>query len=174
MAQIDVDKCVMTHYPAAVLGKASEPVKEIDDTIRRLVDRMIDVLIETRGVGLAAPQVGVALRLFIVSLDCSREHVKVYVNPKVTPAGDLEETEEGCLSVPGVYPKIRRFKRAMVTAMDLEGREFTEEAEGLYARCLQHENDHIDGTTIVNRMGAAARIAHRRQLKRLAEKQEGK
>jgi peptide deformylase len=174
MAQIDVDKCVMTHYPAAVLGKAAEPVKEIDDTIRRLVDRMIDVLVETRGVGLAAPQIGVSLRLFIVSLDCSRDHVKVYINPKVTPAGDLEETEEGCLSVPGVWPKIRRFKRATVTATDLNGREFTEEAEGLYARCLQHENDHIDGTTIVNRMGAAARIAHRRQLKRLADKQEGK
>jgi peptide deformylase len=171
---IDVDKCGMTHYPAPVLAKTAEPVQEIDDTIRRLVDRMIDVLIETRGVGLAAPQVGVPLRLFIVSLDCSREHVKVYINPKVTPTGDLEETEEGCLSVPGIWPKIRRFKRATVTATDLDGREFTEEADGLYARCLQHENDHIEGTTIVNRMGAAARIAHRRQLKRLAEKQEGK
>ena len=174
MAQVDVEKCAMTHYPAGVLGKPAEPVKEIDDTIRRLVDKMIDILIETRGIGLAAPQAGVPLRLFIVSLDCSREHVKVYVNPKVTPAGDLEETEEGCLSVPGIYPKIRRFKRATVTAMDLDGRQFTEEADGLYARCLQHESDHLDGTTIVNRMGAAARIANRRQFKRLAEKQEGK
>jgi peptide deformylase len=76
--------------------------------------------------------------------------------------------------VPGVWPKIRRFKRATVTATDLNGHEFTEDGEGLYARCLQHEYDHIEGTTIVNRMGAAARIAHRRQLQRLADKHEGK
>ena len=96
------------------------------------------------------------------------------VGVTVTPAGDLDELEEGCLSVPGIWTKIRRYKKATVTATDLEGREFTEQAEGIYARCLQHENDHLDGMTVVNRMGAAAKIAHRRQLKKLMEKQEGK
>jgi peptide deformylase len=174
MAQIDVDKCKITHYPAPVLGKAAEPVGQIDETIRRLVAKMTDIMIENRGMGLAAPQAGVGLRLFIISLDGSRENVKAYINPKVAPAGDLADGEEGCLSVPGIRPKIRRFTRATVTATDLDGRQFTEEAEGIYARCLQHENDHIDGTTIVNRMGTAARIANRRQLKKLLEKQEGK
>ncbi len=174
MSQIDVDKCHITHYPAAVLKKAAEPVREIDDSIRRLVERMTDILIEQNGVGLAAPQVGVSLRLFIVSLDVSREHVKVFINPTVTPHGDLEDKEEGCLSVPGVYTKIRRYKKATVTATDLEGRQFTEEAEDLYARCLQHEYDHIEGTVIVNRMGQAARIAHRRQLKKLTQENGGK
>lgn len=170
---IDVEKCTITHYPASVLGRPAEPVAEIDETILRLVDKMTDIMIENKGIGLAAPQAGVGLRLFIVSLDGSRESVRAYVNPTVTPAGDLDEIEEGCLSVPGVYTKVRRYKRATVTATDLAGNEFTEEAEGLYARCLQHESDHLDGMTIVNRMGAAAKIAHRRQLKKLAERAQG-
>lgn len=172
MADLDVDKCKITHYPARVLGRPAEPVGEIDETIRRLVDKMTDIMLENKGMGLAGPQAGVPLRIFIVSLDGTREKVRAYINPTVTPHGDLEEKEEGCLSVPGIYTKVRRYKKATVTATDLEGNEFAEEAEDLYARCLQHEGDHLQGMTIVNRMGQAARIAHRRQLKKLAEKHE--
>jgi len=170
MTQIDVDKCKMTHYPAAVLGRPSEPVETIDDNLGQLIAKMVDIMIENKGMGLAAPQAGVELRLFIISMDGSRESVRVYINPTVTTSGDLDEKEEGCLSVPGVWTKIRRYMKATVTATDLEGNEFTEEADGLYARCLQHESDHLDGMTVVNRMGAAAKIAHRRQLKKLAER----
>ena len=106
---------------------------------------------------------------FIISLDQSRENVKVYINPTVTTSGELDAVEEGCLSVPGVYTKIRRYKKCAVTATDLDGNKFTEQAEGLYARCLQHENDHINGITIADRMGSAARIAHRKQLKKLVK-----
>ena len=174
MSEIDIGKCKITHYPAEVLGRTAEPVQQIDETIRKLVEKMTDIMLANRGMGLAAPQAGVPLRLFIISLDASREKVRAYVNPTVTPAGDLVEIEEGCLSVPGIYTKIRRYRRATVTATDLDGHEFTEEADGLYARCLQHEYDHIEGTTIVKRMGAAAKIAHRRQLKKLTGKQEGR
>ena len=167
---LDVDKCKMTHYPASVLGRSAEPVEQIDETIHRLVAKMVDIMIENKGMGLAAPQAGVGLRLFIISMDGSRENVRVYVNPTVTTAGDLDEKEEGCLSVPGVWTKIRRYMKATVTATDLDGNEFTEQADGLYARCLQHESDHLDGMTVVNRMGAAAKIAHRRQLKKLTER----
>ena len=171
---IDADKCKITYYPAPVLRGPAKPVEKIDDSIRRLVERMTDIMIEHRGIGLAAPQAGLPLRLFIISLDMSRETVRAYINPTVTPSGDAEEQEEGCLSVPGVWTKVRRYKKATVTATDLDGHPFTEEADGLYARCLQHEYDHIEGTTIVNRMSTTARIAHRRQLKKLAEEQEGK
>ncbi len=174
MDHIDVDKCKITHYPAAVLGRPAEPVGEIDETIRRLVEKMTDIMLANKGMGLAAPQAGVGLRLFIISLDGTRENVRAYINPTVTPAGDLDEKEEGCLSVPGIWPKIRRYTRATVTATDLDGNEFTEEAEGIYARCLQHESDHLEGRTIVSRMGQAARIANRRQLKKLAREQQGK
>jgi len=174
MGQIDVDKCKMTRYPASVLKGRAAPVEKIDDSIRRLVEKMTDLMIEHKGVGFAAPQAGVGLRLFIISLTGTRDNVRVYINPTVTPQGELEEAEEGCLSVPGVWAKIRRYKRATVTATDLDGHEFTEEAEGLHARAVQHEYDHIEGTVIVNRMSQTARIVHRRQLKRLLEEQEEK
>ena len=166
---IDVEKCHITHYPAQVLGKASRPVEKIDDTIRRLAARMLDIMIEQKGIGLAAPQAGVSLRLFIISLDGSRENVRVYVNPTVKPEGPLVENEEGCLSVPGIFTKIKRYSQATVTATGLDGKTFTDKGEGLYARALQHEFDHIEGVTIVNRMPMTARIAHRKQLKMLEE-----
>jgi peptide deformylase len=166
---VDVQKCRITHYPADVLAGQARPVKKIDDNIRQLVQKMTDIMLENKGVGLAAPQAGVPLRLFIISLTGTRENVKVYINPHITPSGELDTIEEGCLSVPGVHTKIRRYKRCTVTATDLNGNEFTEEAEGLYARALQHEFDHIEGTTIVNRMGSVAKIAHRRRLKALQD-----
>jgi peptide deformylase len=166
---IDFEKCRITRYPAKVLAQRAEPVEKIDDDVRRLVDKMIDIMLERKGVGLAAPQAGVPLRLFIISLDGSREKVKVFINPTVTPDGELGAIDEGCLSVPGIYTKIRRYKKCRVTATDLDGNEFTDEGEGLYARALQHEYDHIEGVTIVNRMTQVARIAHRKQLKKLEE-----
>jgi len=168
---IDIEKCRITRYPAEVLAKRAEPVVEIDDNIRQLVEKMTDIMLKNKGVGLAAPQAGVPLRLFIISLDESREKVTVYINPVVTPDGELGSMEEGCLSVPGIYTKIRRYKKCNVTATNLDGNEFKERAEGLHARALQHEYDHIEGMTIVNRMAQTAKIAHRRQLKKLMEKQ---
>ena len=166
---VDVEKCRLTHYPAEVLAGWARPVEKIDDNIHQLVQKMTDIMLENKGVGLAAPQAGVPLRLFIISLSGTRENVKVYINPAITPAGELDAIEEGCLSVPGVHTKIRRYKKCTVTAIDLDGNEFIEEAEGLYARALQHEFDHIEGTTIVNRMGQVAKIAHRKQLNALLD-----
>jgi len=135
---------------------------------------MVDIMLKNKGIGLAAPQIGVPLRLFIISLEGKKEDLRVFINPTVTPIGQLDSVEEGCLSVPNVYTKIRRYKKCKVTATDLDGKQFTEEAEGLYARALQHENDHINGVTIVSRMGQAAKIAHRRQLKKLSREYEQK
>jgi peptide deformylase len=169
---MDFEKCQLTNYPADVLAGSASPVEKIDDNIRQLIVKMTDVMLKNKGVGLAAPQIGLPMRLFIVSLNGTREAVKIYINPTVTPIGELDAVEEGCLSVPGIYTKIRRYKKCKVTATDLDGKEFTEEADGLYARALQHENDHINGITIVNRMGQAAKIAHRRQLKKLSQDNE--
>ncbi|MGB2808076.1 MAG: peptide deformylase [Sedimentisphaerales bacterium] len=171
---IDIEKCQLTHYPADVLAKSASPVEKIDDNIRQLVEKMIDIMIKNKGVGLAAPQIGVPLRLFIISLDGNRESVKVFINPDVTPTGELDAVEEGCLSVPGIFTRIRRYKKCKVIATDLDGNEFTEEADGLFARALQHENDHINGVTIVSRMGQTAKIARRKQLKKLSQEHEKK
>ncbi|MHC4193395.1 MAG: peptide deformylase [Planctomycetota bacterium] len=165
---MDVENCRITHYPARVLAERAQPVEKTYENIHQLVARMTEIMLENKGIGLAAPQAGVPLRLFIISLDASKEGVKVYINPTVKPLTDeFESIEEGCLSVPGISTKIRRFRKCKVTATGLDGEEFTEEAEGLYARALQHEYDHIEGITITDRMGSAAKIVHRKQLKAL-------
>jgi peptide deformylase len=166
---IDFEKCRITHYPAAVLAEAAKPVEKIDGDIRRLAEKMTEIMLEQKGIGLAAPQAGVPLRIFIISVDGTKEKVKVYINPTVTPTGESLSSEEGCLSVPGVRTKIRRYEKCTVTATNLDGNEFTEQAEGLYAKALQHEYDHLQGITIVNRMGQVAKITHRKQLKKLKE-----
>ena len=172
MADVDIEKCQMTHYPAEVLASPAQPIEKINDNIHRLVEKMTDIMLENKGIGLAGPQAGVPLRIFIISLTGTSQDVKVYINPTVTPiTASLDAVEEGCLSVPGVSTKIRRYKQCKVTATDLDGNEFTEEAEGLYARALQHENDHLEGMTIVNRMSRTAKIAHRKRLKKLIEEQ---
>lgn len=166
---IDIESCRIMHYPAGVLSEPAKPIEKIDDNIRQLVEKMTDIMLKNGGIGLAGPQIGVPLRLFIISLDGTREGVKVYINPTVTPTDELDSVDEGCLSVPGVSTKIRRYKKCTVTATDLDGNKSSKEAEGLLARALQHESDHINGLTIVNRMSQAARIVHRKQLKKLRE-----
>ena len=173
MPNIDIEKCQLTHYPAGVLAEPAKPIEKIDDNIRRLVEKMTEIILKNKGIGLAGPQAGVNLRIFIISLKGTKEGLRVYINPTVAPKTDqLEAMEEGCLSVPGVYTKIRRYKKCTVTATDLKGNEFTEEAQGLYARALQHEYDHIEGVTIAERMSITAKIAHRKKLKDLQKKHD--
>ena len=170
----DVEKCCITHYPEPVLAKKADPIKEITDNIRRLAEKMIDIMVETRGVGLAGPQAGVPLRIFVASPTGSRQDAKVYINPAINPSGAVEAIEEGCLSLPGVYGKIRRYNKCTVTATGLDGKEFIEEAQGLLARIFQHEVDHLDGVVVADRMGSVAKIVARRRLKELRDKYEQK
>ena len=174
MADIDLEQCRITCYPAAVLKQVAKPIGEIDDNVRKLVEKMSNIMIKNKGIGLAGPQANVGLRIFIISLDGSRERIRVYINPTVKPVGNVETMEEGCLSVSGIFTRIRRYEKCTVTATDLEGNEFTEEADGLYARCLQHEYDHLEGITIANKMSSAAKIAHRKTLKKLENEYESK
>jgi peptide deformylase len=166
---IDVDKCGITRYPAPVLAEPAKRVDEINDNIRLLADKMLDIMVETKGVGLAGPQAGVPLRIFVVSVDGTKENGKVYINPTIEPSGELEPSEEGCLSLPGIYTKVRRYSRCKIKATGLDGKEFTEEATGLLARAFQHENDHLEGRLIVDRIGQVAKIAIRGRLKELRE-----
>jgi peptide deformylase len=169
---ININNCQITHFPAKVLAEPARPIEKIDESIRRLADKMADIMVEHKGVGLAGPQAGIPLRIFIISLDGKKENVRAYVNPTVVCDGKTTSTEEGCLSVPGVFTKVRRYKKCTVTATDLDGNIFTEEADGLYARALQHEFDHINGITIADKMGTAAKIAHRKKLQKLKDQQE--
>ena len=169
---LDPKKCCITHYPDKVLASPAEPVGEITDEIKQLADRMVEIMIEQKGVGLAGPQAGVNLRIFVISLDGTAECARVYINPTIKPTGTLESNQEGCLSLPGVHANIKRYQKCSVTATDLEGNTFTDEATGLYARALQHEYDHLEGMMIKDRMGRASGIAARRHLRRLEEEYE--
>ena len=169
---MDINKCSITHFPAPVLARPAKPIEQVTDDIRRLAGKMIDIMLEAKGVGLAAPQTGVDLQIFVVSLDGTRENAKVYINPQITPSGPLDANEEGCLSLPGISARIKRYRKCTVTATDLDGNEFTEEAEGLLARAFQHEFDHLQGRLIKDRMGRAAAIAHRKRLKELEKEYE--
>lgn len=166
---LDFENCGITCYPAPVLARPAEPIEHIDDNIKRLADKMIDIMLENKGVGLAGPQASVPLQIFVVSLNSTRENAKVYINPTISTSGPLESEKEGCLSVTGVSVKVRRYKNCSITATGLDGKEFTEQAEGLLARVFQHECDHLDGILIVDRIGQVARMGVRGQLKELRQ-----
>ncbi len=173
MADTDYSQCQITHYPAPVLSKPAQPIKVIDESIAQLADKMMDIMIEQKGVGLAAPQAGVNLRIFVVTFDGTRESTKVYINPTIELSGKLEPGEEGCLSLPNISGKVKRFTNCKVTAQDLEGNTFTEEGDQLYARALQHEYDHLEGTLIKDKMSRVQMIGRNsRELKALEENNE--
>ena len=166
---IDIEKCCIKHFPVPVLARVARPVGEVTDEIRVLAERMIDIMIEAKGVGLAGPQVGIDLRIFVFTIDGTKENAKVYIDPELEVSGGLEANEEGCLSLPGISAKIKRAKHCTITATDLDGNRFTEEAEGLQIRGFQHEFDHLQGMLIKDRMGQVQRIGARRHLRKLEE-----
>ncbi|OHB59387.1 MAG: peptide deformylase [Planctomycetes bacterium RBG_13_44_8b] len=166
---IDVDKCGITRYPAPVLGQKAQPIEKIDDGICALAEKMKDIMVQNQGVGLAGPQAGVGLRIFVASPDGTKANAKVYINPVITPSGKLVTAEEGCLSLPGIYGKIQRYSKCSIKALGIDGEEISEEAEGLLARIFQHECDHLEGTLVADKLSTVAKIAARRKLKQLRE-----
>ena len=169
---IEVEKCQITRWPTPVLVQKAKPIEKIDDSIRALAEKMKDIMVEYKGVGLAGPQAGVGLRIFVASPDGTKENAKVYINPIITPSGTLVVNEEGCLSLPGIWGNIKRYSKCSIKAQGLDGREFTENGEGHLARIFQHECDHLNGTLIADKLSTVARIASRRKLRHLREDYE--
>ncbi|MCI1210056.1 MAG: peptide deformylase [Treponema sp.] len=133
-----------------ILRKKAQPVEEVNDEIRALVDEMFTIMIAGDGVGLAGPQVGKGLRLFVIMADDGIR--RVYINPQIiSTSPELVEYEEGCLSIPKIYETIKRPARVTVQALNERGKPFTQEADGLLARVIQHENDHLDGVLFIDR-----------------------
>lgn len=154
-------------FPHPVLRRQAEAIGEITDEVRAVAARMIDLMTEADGVGLAAPQVGIAWRLFVTAAR-EDEPQRVFVNPRVTSVSDESEiAEEGCLSLPHVRVEVRRAEAISVQATDLEGREFAVESDHLSARVWQHEMDHLNGVLIIDRMGPKDRIANRKAIRDL-------
>jgi len=169
---VDVSKCKITRWPTPVLLEATQLIEKVDDNIRALAEKMKDIMVETKGVGLAGPQAGVNLRIFVASPDGTRENARVFINPVITPSGSIVTNEEGCLSLPGVWGNVKRYSKCAIKALDENGKEISEEADGLLARIFQHECDHLDGTVIADRFSTVAKIAAKRKLKQLREDYE--
>lgn len=165
----DIEKLSIVNYPHPSLRKVSKPVTQFDAQLRLLAKRMFELMREDRGVGLAAPQVGINIRLFVINPTGKPEDDRVYVNPQLSePAGD-EEAEEGCLSLPEIRVDVVRSKSLHIKAKDLDGNTFEEVADGYVARIWQHENDHLDGILLLDKMGPLDKLAARKQLKKLED-----
>jgi len=150
-----------------VLKRRAEEVTDIDGRVAQLVDDMYETMIEAKGLGLAAPQVGVGRRLFIYEIGDSGP--RALVNPVIDEAQGEWEFEEGCLSVPGLYFHIVRPKQVHIKGYDLDGREVSIEADELEARLLQHELDHLDGRLLLELLDEDQRKAAMRELRKRAE-----
>lgn len=140
-------------YGDPVLRVKSKPVVEMDSSVEELVDEMFKALEEEGGIGLAAPQIGVPLRIIVVSLpaDIGRTEVAL-VNPEIKSAEGWQEFEEGCLSVPGIFDKVKRRARIKIEGLLPNGKRFESEYEGFPATVFQHEIDHLDGVLFVDRL----------------------
>ncbi len=158
MAVLEIKK-----YPAPVLSKRAERVKEISVDIQRLIDDMIETLTLSKGVGLAAPQVGESKRIIVIK---PGEEFQVFINPKIVKKSkEIESKEEGCLSFPELFINIKRPKRVEVTALNRKGEEVKVSADSFAARVFQHEIDHLDGTLFINRISLWQRLRLKKELK---------
>lgn len=157
------------HYPDERLRIPGNPVTKFDDEFQTLIDDMAETMYAAPGVGLAAPQIGVSLNVFIVdvSMEDEENSLRVFANPEFVLKEGTQEWEEGCLSFPGVTETIERCGRVVVRAQDRHGEPFEVEADGLMAIALQHENDHLEGKLMIDHLSMLKRrIVHRSLSKR--------
>jgi peptide deformylase len=154
-------------YPDPVLKTKAKPIEEINAEICSIADEMLDTMYDYCGIGLAAPQVGLSIRLMVLDVTGERTGERVFINPRIIEENGETLEEEGCLSFPDVMGKIVRSKYIKVIAYNLKGEELEMEAEGLLGRAWQHEIDHLDGRLFIDRMTPASTIAIQQKLKEL-------
>lgn len=149
----------IVHYPHLGLREVAKTVLRVDQQFKEIVAQMFDLMYAARGIGLAAPQVNLPLRLFIVNLEAEKGKGEelVFINPVVTKPKLESIMEEGCLSLPGLYGPVTRPKQVRVNAYDLSGNEIIADMTGMMARVVQHELDHLDGVLFIDRMSEEAR-----------------
>lgn len=167
----------IVRFPDPRLKRVSEPVGEITDAIRALAEEMCQIMYDEPGIGLAAPQVGQALRLFVIDTEWNEDgndrQPQVMINPEFLHKEGSLVWEEGCLSVPDYTAEVERSAAVTIRALDLDGKEIVEEAEGLRAVCLQHEYDHLDGVLFIDRISRLKRSLYvKKRKKQLAQEDE--
>ncbi len=167
----------VVQVPDPRLNKVSEPVTEVTDAVRALARDMIDVMYDEPGIGLAAPQVGESIRMFVIDTDWSDQEIgkqpRVVVNPEISDREGRITWDEGCLSVPNYNAIVERDETITLRGTDLDGTPFEERAEGLRAVCIQHEVDHLDGILFIDRISRLKRSLYvKKRKKQLADELE--
>ena len=162
MALLDI-----LHYPDPRLRTRAQPVAQVDDDLRRLIDDMFETMYAAPGIGLAATQVNVHLRLVVIDVSEDRSAPLCLINPEILEAHGSESSQEGCLSVPDVFEAVTRAERIRVRALDRDGQSRVVEASGLTAVCIQHELDHLEGKLFVDRLSELKRTRIRKKYEKL-------
>ena len=147
-------------YPHPTLRHQSKPIKRVDAELRAIVREMLELMYDANGVGLAANQVDLPIRMFVANLEADPEQGEemVFINPVISRPKGSEEGEEGCLSLPGLYGKVKRPKRVLVNAYNSQGEELQIDVDGLLARVIQHDTDHLDGVLFIDRLSETGRL----------------
>jgi peptide deformylase len=159
------DELRIVHYPDPVLREVAKAVQGVSDEVRGVARRMLELMHEVRGVGLAAPQVGLGWRMFVANPTGEPGDDRVFINPKLSkPSNETHAHEEGCLSLPHITGEITRPTRITIDALDEQGQPFELTSDELPARIWQHETDHLDGILILDRMPAIDKVANRQAV----------
>jgi peptide deformylase len=160
----------IVHYPDPVLLQVGKPVEEFGVDFEKVVQNMFSVMADAGGVGLAAPQVGLSRRFFVMDIPADDEGPRerhVLVNPEIVSVEGEQTGDEGCLSFPGLYQTVKRDMRVVVKGNDLHGHPLELDLSGLAARCILHETDHCDGIVFLDRMSPLKRELAKRKIRRL-------
>lgn len=153
-------------FPDERLRKKAQPVDQVDQGIRQLIDDMFETMYAAPGVGLAATQVNVQKRVLVLDVSEEKNTPLCFINPELLEKNGREESDEGCLSVPGIFEKVSRAEKIRVRALNREGESFEMEAEGLLSVCIQHEIDHLEGKLFVDYLSPLKKQLVRNRLKK--------
>ena len=154
------------HFPDPRLRNKAKPVETVDDSVRRLVDDMLETMYEAPGIGLASTQVNDPRRVVVIDISEEHDQPLCLINPEILDTQGEEEMDEGCLSVPDVFETVVRAEKVKVGALDREGKPFEMEADGLLAVCIQHELDHLDGKLFIDYLSNLKRQRIRKRLEK--------
>jgi peptide deformylase len=159
-------RLTILEFPDPRLRTRAQPVEHVDAELRKLIDDMFETMYAAPGIGLAATQVNVHKRVLVIDISETRDQPLALINPEIIERQGVEETEEGCLSVPGIYDKVTRAERIRVRALDRNGKSVELDADGLLAVCIQHEIDHLDGKLFVDYLSELKRTRIRKKLEK--------
>jgi len=154
------------HYPDPRLRNKAKPVQNVDGHIRQLVDDMLETMYAAPGIGLAATQINVAKQIIVIDISEDKSQPLCLINPEILLKDGVEQTEEGCLSVPGIFEKVERAETIKVRALNRDGETFELETDGLLAVCIQHEMDHLDGKLFVDYLSPLKQQRIRKKLQK--------